>query len=92
MIYREVATDAETKALADRLRAGIGWGDVKKEVARALVEGLAAKREKYLSLMADKSQIDRVLEDGARRARSEAQNLMREVRQALGAKPTPAGT
>jgi tryptophanyl-tRNA synthetase len=89
LMYREVASEAESKSLAERLRTGIGWGDVKKEVGRALVESFAPKRQRYEELMADKSQIDRVLEEGARKARKEAQALMREVREAIGAKPTP---
>jgi tryptophanyl-tRNA synthetase len=84
LIYREIASEAESRALAERLRTGIGWGDVKKEVARALVEGLAPKRERYDALMAGRAEIDRVLHEGAQKARAIAIPLMDKVRRAIG--------
>jgi tryptophanyl-tRNA synthetase len=86
-MYREVASEDESRALADRLRAGIGWGDVKKEVVRALVEGLAPKRERYDALMDDRAEIDRVLHEGAEKARAIASPLMDRVRRAIGKLP-----
>jgi tryptophanyl-tRNA synthetase len=84
LMYREIASEEESRALAERLRTGIGWGDVKKEVARALAEGLAPQRERYDALMADRREIDRVLREGAEKARAIAVPLMDKVRRAIG--------
>jgi tryptophanyl-tRNA synthetase len=84
LMYREVASEEESRALAERLRTGIGWGDVKKEVARALVDGLAPQRERYHDLMANRAMIDGVLREGAEKARAIAIPLMDDVRRAIG--------
>lgn len=57
---------------------------MKKEVARALVDGLAPKRDRYDALMADRAEIDRVLKEGAEKARAIAIPLMDRVRRANG--------
>jgi tryptophanyl-tRNA synthetase len=41
-------------------------------------------REKYLALRADEAQLDKVLANGAERARERAQRVMQRVRTATG--------
>lgn len=52
--------------------AGKGYGDFKKELAEAVVEGLAPVREKALGLLDDPREVDGVLERGAEKAREVA--------------------
>lgn len=86
-IYRAIASAAETDALAARYRAGIGWGEAKAALFDVLDAGLAPARERYAALMADTAQIDRVLADGAQRARVIAGQTLSRVRAAIGIGP-----
>jgi tryptophanyl-tRNA synthetase len=45
---------------------------------------LAPLRERYEALLSDPAQIDRILADGARRARPLAAETMQRVRRAVG--------
>jgi tryptophanyl-tRNA synthetase len=83
-IYRAIATPAETDALAQRFRSGIGWGDAKKVLSERLERELAAPRTRYQELMADPARIDTLLAAGAARARPTASKVLERVRQALG--------
>lgn len=83
-IYRAVATPEQAQALAERYRTGIGWGEAKAELFEVLEAALAPARERYAALMADTAQIDRILADGAARARVVARATLSRVRSAIG--------
>jgi tryptophanyl-tRNA synthetase len=83
-IYRAVATPDEARALADRFRAGIGWGDAKKLLAERLERELGDARTRYDALIADPAKIDALLATGARKARAVAQTTLDRVREAIG--------
>ena len=83
-IYKAVATPEESKALADRYRAGIGWGDAKKALLERIETEVGAARARYEALMADTSQIDALLVKGAAKARPTAQATLDRVRSAIG--------
>lgn len=63
---------------------GKGYGALKNEVAEVVVEGLAPIRERYLQLIADKAELDRILALGAERARSIAEPKLAEVYERVG--------
>jgi tryptophanyl-tRNA synthetase len=83
-IFKAVATPDETRALADRYRAGIGWGDAKKALLDRLEAEVAPARARYEALMADTSQIDALLAQGAEKARKTARATIERVRSAVG--------
>jgi tryptophanyl-tRNA synthetase len=83
-IYKAFADEEQVRDLADRLREGIGWGDAKLELFELLDDILEEPRERYNTLMDDKSQIDEILEDGAERAREIARPKMERVRKVVG--------
>jgi tryptophanyl-tRNA synthetase len=83
-MYRAVASAEQARALADRYRAGIGWGEAKGALFDVLDEALSPARERYAALMADTAQIDRLLLDGAARARVMARQTVARVRAAIG--------
>ena len=86
-IYRAVASADETRALAERYHAGIGWGEAKGALFDVLDAALAPARDRYAALMADTAQIDRILADGAQRARVIAAQTLARVRAAIGIGP-----
>ncbi|HEY5944821.1 MAG TPA: tryptophan--tRNA ligase, partial [Kofleriaceae bacterium] len=67
-IYKAIATPDETRALADRYRAGIGWGDAKKTLLERIEAEVADARTRYDALMADTTKIDALLAQGAAKA------------------------
>ena len=66
---------------------GAGYGDFKAAVAETVVESLAPIRERYLELAADRAGLERVLADGADRARSIASGTVADVRARMGVGP-----
>ena len=84
-LFKQVAKPAETEELANKLRAGgFGWGHAKLALFDVLEARLSPMREKYLTLRADEAQLDKVLEQGATRARERAQRVMQRIRIATG--------
>ncbi len=63
---------------------GRGYGDFKKELAEVVVEALAPLQKHIQDILADKPALERLLADGADRARALAQPRMREIKKRLG--------
>ena len=68
--------------------AGRGYGDLKKEVADVVVERLTPFQKQMAELLADPAELDRILADGADRAREVAHATMARVREAVGLLPS----
>jgi tryptophanyl-tRNA synthetase len=84
-LYALFATDTEREMLASRYRAGgMGYGDAKKLLVEKIDERFREAREKRRALAADAGAVERVLADGAERARAVAASTMQEVRDATG--------
>ena len=71
----------------EREFADAGYGDFKAAVAETVVEVLAPIRERYLELAADRDGLERVLADGAERARAIASDTVKDVRERMGVGP-----
>jgi tryptophanyl-tRNA synthetase len=63
---------------------GKGYGDFKVDVADAVIELFAPVRERFAELVADPAYLDRVLAEGAARAREVAVATMATVRDRIG--------
>ncbi|MGH2736829.1 MAG: tryptophan--tRNA ligase [Actinomycetota bacterium] len=61
-----------------------GYADFKKSMAEAVVGHLAPIRERYLELMADPGELDRLLIGGAKKAEAIAEQTMADVRARTG--------
>jgi tryptophanyl-tRNA synthetase len=84
-LYRQLASEAQSEALAAKLRAGnYGWGHAKLELLEVLETTLSPMRERYRSLRSDEARLDKLLADGAVRARRIAHATMERVRDAIG--------
>jgi tryptophanyl-tRNA synthetase len=66
---------------------GAGYGAFKQAVADAVIEFLAPVRERYQQLRADERELERVLSDGAAKARAIASGTLSDVRAAMGVGP-----
>jgi tryptophanyl-tRNA synthetase len=66
---------------------GSGYGAFKQAVADAVVGYLAPVRERYEELRADEQALERILADGAEKARAIASGTLEDVRRAMGVGP-----
>ncbi len=65
-------------------QGGTGYGEAKKRVFELYLETLGPARQRYAELAAHPEEVERILDDGGRRARAVAMQTMREVRTATG--------
>jgi tryptophanyl-tRNA synthetase len=66
---------------------GSGYGAFKQAVADAVVEYLRPARERYAEIRPDESALERVLDEGAEKAREIAAGTLADVREAMGVGP-----
>lgn len=84
-LYKLFATKEQQDALAATYRAGgMGWGIAKGELFNVLNDFISPMRVRYNELMEDKSYIDKVLAEGAQKARALASKKMDMLRRAVG--------
>ncbi|MBZ4397368.1 tryptophan--tRNA ligase [Myxococcus sp. MISCRS1] len=63
---------------------GKGYGEYKKKLLEAFHTTFGPARQRYAELAGDPAELERILQDGAQRARQEASVLMDKVRRAVG--------
>jgi tryptophanyl-tRNA synthetase len=84
-LYKLFASESDYQVMvADHQRGGIGYGDFKKRLADAYWEFFAPMRQRRAEILADPGYVDRVLAEGAARAREEAAKVLGRVRRAVG--------
>ncbi|RKR04463.1 tryptophanyl-tRNA synthetase [Kushneria sinocarnis] len=83
-IYSAFATEQESSDMRRRYAEGIGWGEAKNELFEYLNAQLAEPRERYQALLEDPGHIERVLQQGAERAREETTVMLDRLRSAVG--------
>ena len=84
-LYKLLANEADYAAMvADHERGGVGYGDFKKRLLAAVTEYFAPFREKRAEIVADPKYVDRVLAEGAEKARAVARKTLARVRDAVG--------
>ena len=84
-IWSLFAAPDERKEMFERAGAGgLGYGDVKKDLVRRLLEYFGPMRERRADLEKRPDDVESVLLDGAKRAREIGGPVLDEVRQAAG--------
>ena len=84
-IWSLFAAPDERKEMFERAGAGgLGYGDVKKDLLRRLLEYFGPMRERRADLEKRPDDVESVLLDGAKRAREIGGPVLDEVRQAAG--------
>ena len=78
------AASGKTVQEAEEAFAGQGYGVFKPAVADAVVELMRPIREETERLIADKSYLESVYRDGARRAQGIAQKTLSKVQRKIG--------
>ena len=84
-LYKLVASEADYAAMvADHQRGGVGYGDFKKRLLQGVTDYFAPFRERRAQIVADPAYVDRVLAEGAEKARAVARKTLARVRDAVG--------
>ena len=84
-LYRLFATESEVAQMEADFRAGgIGYGEFKKRLFGAIWDFFAPQRARRTELETAPGYVDRVLAEGAERARAVARETMVRVRRAVG--------
>jgi len=83
-IYRAFATEDETKAVEKLYADGIAWGEMKQMLFEYINDHIKPAREKYESLIAEPSIVEKELQRGAEKAREISKPYLAEIRHAIG--------
>ncbi len=66
------------------LKGGLAYSEMKQELYELLNEFFGSRRETYHQFLGDKNHLDRILDQGAEKARAIACPLLQRVRRAIG--------
>jgi len=84
-LYKLIANESETDQMRKNYLAGnYGYGHAKQALFELILTKFAEPREKFSTLMADKSQIDKALKIGAEKAKLVADEVLNRVRTKVG--------
>lgn len=83
-IYRAFANATETAAYAQAFADGIAWADAKQMLFERIEQEIAPMRARYDELMAAPQEVEKILQQGAEKARAESVPYMQELRKAVG--------
>lgn len=84
-IYKLFASDEQVRELRNRyLSPGMGYGDAKQALFECLENYTREGREKYNYYMTHKEEVDKILANGAEKARGIATPLLKKIRDAIG--------
>jgi len=87
-LHKLVASEADHRAMEnDFLNGGVGYGDLKKRLFAAVWEYFTPFRARRTELEADPGHVEKILADGAEKAATVADGVMRRVRGAVGIGP-----
>jgi tryptophanyl-tRNA synthetase len=87
-IFRHFAEPARVEERRRQYAAGgLGYGEMKEELAALLEARFAAPRLRYEALLRDPAGLDLILEKGALKARDLAAPRMQKLRKKLGLRP-----
>ncbi len=83
-LYKLFATTEEAEVFEKELLAGLGWGEAKNRLFDVANRFITPMREKFDYYMSHKDEVDKILADGANRAREVARGVLKRVRKAIG--------
>ncbi len=83
-IFQAFASESETKALAERYRAGIAWGTAKQDLFEYINEILKDPRDTYNELIQNPGDIESILQQGAVKAREFSAPFLDKIKKSIG--------
>ena len=86
-LWQAFASEKQTADMRQNFAEGIAWGEAKKQLFELINGQLAEPRERYNHLMESPAEVEKVLRQGAQKAREHSATLMADVRKAVGIRP-----
>ena len=86
-IWQAFADKEQTAEMREQFAAGIAWGEAKKQLFELINQQLSEPRERYEQLIANPSEVEAILSQGAEKARLQSSQFIAELRQAVGIVP-----
>ncbi|MCJ7842819.1 tryptophan--tRNA ligase [Lederbergia sp. NSJ-179] len=83
-LYAEFASSQEVQEMKEQYGNGIGWGEVKKELFLVMNRFIEEPRTKYHELMSSPETIDKILKEGAEKARVMSVPFLQEIKEKIG--------
>ena len=84
-LYKIIASEDDVKNLSLRYtQGGLGYGEAKEILYSEIINKYAKNRKKFFELMDDKQVVEDLLIDGAKKARVQAQKVLKRVRANVG--------
>lgn len=86
-LFKLFADEAEEKNLAEKYRNGeVGYGDAKQLLLEKILEKFSDARRKFAELVKNPAEVEKILEEGGRKARKKAKKNLGEIRERVGLK------
>ena len=86
-LWQAFATEQQTAEMRQQFADGIAWGEAKKQLFELINDQLQAPRERYNQLIENPAEVEKVLQQGAKKAREHSSALLADVRKAVGIRP-----
>ncbi|MOA11437.1 Tryptophan--tRNA ligase [compost metagenome] len=83
-MFQAFATPVQADEFRSELLQGLGWGEAKNRLFQLLDSELGESRERYYKLMERPSDLEDILQIGAKKARAVATPFLNELREAVG--------
>ncbi len=83
-VWQAFATPEQTAYMRKEFANGISWGEAKKQLFELINNQIKEPRMKYDALMQDSAHIEKILKEGAEKARVVSMPLLKELRKAVG--------
>lgn len=86
-IYKLLATESQLAEITEKYKnvnRDFGWGHAKQALFELIIEKFKVEREKYSYYMNNKHEVDKLLLQGAEKAREKANEVLQRVRHKLG--------
>ncbi len=86
-MWQAFATPEQAAYMREQFAGGIGWGQAKKELAHLIGTELREARERFESLLEAPGELDRILLEGAGKARAMSAPFMADIKKRVGLYP-----
>lgn len=87
--YKLFATKEQAAEFEKKLSEGLGWGEAKKQLFELVNAYISPMRERYFYYQNHREEVDKILQEGSRKARMIAQKTLAKVRKAIGVSEYP---
>ena len=83
-LYKLFGTKQEIENMSKRYQNGVSWAEAKAELFELVNNYISPMREKYDYYMSHYAEVEKILENGSRKAQEVAKNTIKRARQAIG--------